>query len=217
MSYSYSPGDGIAALDPTEPDGDAEPLSNLDDAVKQIKAYLADTTSPGLAGALVALQDAVASLGSSVAGLSSRAAFVAYATGDVAWTAGGATVQIQFDQEESDPDGVFTPGTYKFKAPSAGIYMFVLTLRVDVIASSTPVGISYVAKLYKNGAPFAEASRGVGTITDGTTVSITRQMTLALNDEVTAHFSAGVASGSINGEITGGGPQETSFQGFKIA
>ena len=217
MSYSYSPGDGLAVLILTEPDGDAEPLSNLDDAIKQIKAYLADTDPAGLAGQIAAINSALTTLGGSVAGLASRAAFVAYMTGNVAWTAGGATVQMTFDQEESDPDGVFTPGSYKFVAPSAGIYLFTLNLRVDVLASSTPVGTSYVCKLYKNGAPFAEQSRGVGTITDGTTVSITRQMTLAANDEVTAWFSAGIASGSISGQITGGGPQETAFQGFKVA
>ena len=41
--YSYTTGDGLSALDVTKPDGDVEPVANLDDAIKQIIAYLKDS------------------------------------------------------------------------------------------------------------------------------------------------------------------------------
>ena len=43
-SYNYTNGDGIAALDASTPDGSTEPVSVLDDALRQIKAYLLDPT-----------------------------------------------------------------------------------------------------------------------------------------------------------------------------
>lgn len=45
MSYGYTNGDGLAVLDVTKPDGATEPVSNLDDAIKQVKAYLKDPTA----------------------------------------------------------------------------------------------------------------------------------------------------------------------------
>lgn len=45
MAYTYVPGDGLAVLDPTEPDGSTEAIEILDDAIRQIKAYLVDTTA----------------------------------------------------------------------------------------------------------------------------------------------------------------------------
>jgi len=48
MAYTYTDGDGLTALVKTEPNGATEPVSNLDDAVRQIKAYMRDDTG-GLA------------------------------------------------------------------------------------------------------------------------------------------------------------------------
>ena len=42
MSYAYTNGDGLSALDSATPDGATEPMSNADDAIRQIKAYLKD-------------------------------------------------------------------------------------------------------------------------------------------------------------------------------
>lgn len=46
MSYDYTDGQGLSALDKTTPNGATEPVSNLDDAIRQVKAYLKD----GVAG-----------------------------------------------------------------------------------------------------------------------------------------------------------------------
>jgi len=45
MSYSYVNGDGPSVLLVTEPDGASEPVSVLDNAIRQIKAYINDPTA----------------------------------------------------------------------------------------------------------------------------------------------------------------------------
>lgn len=42
MAYAYTNGDGVSVLLVTEPDGATEPVSILDQAVRQIKSYLND-------------------------------------------------------------------------------------------------------------------------------------------------------------------------------
>lgn len=44
-SYAYNDGDGLAVIDKALPNGAVEPTSNLDDALKQVKAYLKDATA----------------------------------------------------------------------------------------------------------------------------------------------------------------------------
>jgi len=46
-SYSYTDGDGLAVIDKTLPNGAVEPVSNLDDALKQVKAWMKDATAGG--------------------------------------------------------------------------------------------------------------------------------------------------------------------------
>lgn len=45
MPYAYTTGDGWAVLLPTEPDGASEAVAILDDAIRQIKAFIADETN----------------------------------------------------------------------------------------------------------------------------------------------------------------------------
>lgn len=47
--YTYTPGQGVSALNKNIPDGTIEPVSILDDAIRQIKAYLTDTGVGGKA------------------------------------------------------------------------------------------------------------------------------------------------------------------------
>lgn len=46
-SYAYTNGDGLAVIDKTVPNGAVEPVSSLDDALKQVKAYLKDDVAGG--------------------------------------------------------------------------------------------------------------------------------------------------------------------------
>ena len=43
-TYNYTNGDGVTALSASTPDGASEPVSVLDDAIRQVKAYLLDPT-----------------------------------------------------------------------------------------------------------------------------------------------------------------------------
>ena len=45
MSYNYTNGDGVAVLLASEPNGATEPVSIVDNAIRQIKAYLNDPTA----------------------------------------------------------------------------------------------------------------------------------------------------------------------------
>lgn len=46
-SYAYNDGDGLSVIDKTLPNGATEPVSNLDDALKQVKAWMKDATAGG--------------------------------------------------------------------------------------------------------------------------------------------------------------------------
>lgn len=61
MSYTYNDGDGLSVLDKTKPNGATEPVSILDDAIKQIKAYLRDETA-GVAKMQADVTDALADI-----------------------------------------------------------------------------------------------------------------------------------------------------------
>lgn len=81
MSYTYTTGQGVSALIPTEPSG-LEPYLNVAPALRQIKAYLNDTTA-GPAARIVTLVNKIVELEAAVA---ARAVFpigtVAYAFRD---------------------------------------------------------------------------------------------------------------------------------------
>lgn len=62
MSYTYTNGDGVAVLLVTEPNGATEPISVLDDAIRQIKAYLNDPIA-GPEAKIAALANAVTPAG----------------------------------------------------------------------------------------------------------------------------------------------------------
>lgn len=46
-SYAYNDGDGLSVIDKTLPNGATEPVSSLDDALKQVKAWMKDATAGG--------------------------------------------------------------------------------------------------------------------------------------------------------------------------
>lgn len=62
-SYTYNDGDGLGVIDKTLPNGAVEPVSNLDDALKQVKAWMKDAT----AGAAKIRADGIAATAAIVA------------------------------------------------------------------------------------------------------------------------------------------------------
>src|SRR5690606_9564775 len=123
MSYNYTDGDGLDVLDVSEPNGAAEPLSNLDDAIRQIKAYLKDST-----GGLAKLISRVEKLEEGdTSAAANNASFVAYLSSSQSVNQASGAVLIPFDQEVTDPDSCFNTINSRFVAPVNGTYMFILS------------------------------------------------------------------------------------------
>lgn len=198
-------------LDVTEPNGATEPVSNLDDAIKQIKKWIRDTTSnvgaAGMQNAITALQAAVS--GGSVAGSSLFKANSA-ADQDVVFAgAGSTTTLIVFGSVEFNPDSVFA--TNKFTAPAAGYYEFTTKVHLEVAAGS-PTGNSFLLSFRKNGVALAESIgedlAGVTYVGGQTTI-----LQLALGDEIQVEVAIEITGGSGTWRITG---NNTSFQGKRL-
>lgn len=211
MAYDYNPGDGPSVLDPTKPDGSIEPLSNLDDAIRQIIGYLTDATGEGLAKKLADL----VTLEGQVGNLSNRAVFLAYTSLNQALNTGSPAAIVQFDQKGDDPDDVFDIATYKFTAPEDGVYYFSAALRIDSTGASTPTDIGTFIKLVVNATDEAIAERGMGDSLPGTTIDVNRMFFLNQGDEVQVRYEITCGSGSQNSQVTADS-RKTIFQGFRI-
>lgn len=212
MGYTYTNGDGVSVLVATEPNGATEPVSNLDDAIKQIKAWIRDTTSnvgaAGMQSAITALQAAIAS------GAGGSALFKANVATAIDFVFGGAaTVTETFvaTSIEFNPDSAYTSGSSKFTAPAAGYYEFTLRVHLDVSAGS-PTGNSFLARIKKNGTGID----GFGGDLAGTTYidGMTTIVQLAEGDEITADIAITITGGSGTWTLnTGTG---SSFQGKRL-
>lgn len=135
MSYAYTNGDGVSVLDKTTPNGAAEPVSNLDDAIKQIKAWIRDTTSNvGAAGMQAAIAALQASSGVTVVG---QGAFSARPTVPQNVVFGGAGTSggvVTLGTESFDPDSVFSGS--KFTVVNTGYYQFSACLQTETTGGS---------------------------------------------------------------------------------
>lgn len=100
MAYTYTAGDGPNAMSSSEPIG-TDPVSVLDEAVRQIKAYLKDTTTPGLQGRLTAIDTLITTANNNISGLSGRPYFptITYSTAAPtgAWTDANGALWIQHE------------------------------------------------------------------------------------------------------------------------
>lgn len=212
MSYAYTNGDGVTVLDPATPNGAAEPVSNLDDAIKQIKAWIRDTTSnvgaAGMQAAITALQAGLAT--GSVAGSSLFKANAAAQIDSVFAGAGTNTEALLFGSIEFNPDSVFA--TSIFTAPAAGYYEFTVKIHLEVTAGS-PTGNSFLTNWVKNGTPLGNEAFGEdlsgSTYVGGTTAKIQ----LAAGDEITVQVAITITGGSGTWSISS---NNTTFSGMRI-
>lgn len=217
MGYSYTNGDGVSVLLTTEPNGATEPVSNLDDAIKQIKAWIRDTTSnvgaAGMQSAITALQSAVSAIPASVVGqglcsigLSAQQDVVFAGAGDLQGT-------VQFNTKVFDPDSAFNAVSYKFVAPFAGYYFFSAVVTTS-ISGGSPTEIDQAFDFYKNG---SVSTIGLNRV-DGTEMKNGGVFTgcgviqLAANDEVTLRYDF-----NVNGAVTVGiQPISSRFDAYRI-
>lgn len=97
MSYTYFAGDGPNAMNSAEPAG-TDPVSVLDEAVRQIKAYLKDTTTPGLQGRLTAIDTLLTTANNNITALQARPYFPTITISTSApsgWTDADGSIWIQ--------------------------------------------------------------------------------------------------------------------------
>ncbi len=217
MSYTYNNGDGVSVLDTAEPNGAIEPVSNLDDAIKQIKKWIRDTTSnvgaAGMQSAIVALQASIAALQASVAGgsVAGSSLFKANSAANQDVVFGGAAsidTTIVFGSVEFNPDSVFA--TNKFTAPAAGYYQFTTKVHLEVAAGS-PTGNSFLLTFLKNGTGIESIGEDLAGVTYvGGQTSVIQ---LALGDEIQVQCSIEITGGSGTWRIVA---NNTSFQGFRL-
>jgi|SRR5690606_2036327 len=211
MAYTYTNGDGLSALDASEPNGATEPVSNLDDSIRQIKAYLKDPT-----GGLQKVINDVSSLQTQLGTANNRASFVAYLSTPQTANQSSGVELIEFDQETLDPDGCFNTSTSKFTAPAAGLYLFILSVRLDATSASDPVNITHRLSFYKNGSVVTTSENEAESNTAGRTYETTRMIQLAQGDTVDARYEVVTVSGTITMSVTAD-PIKTVFQGFRVA
>ena len=114
-------------------------------------------------------------------------------TGAQTFTAGAGAVQITWENEIYDPDGVFA--TNVFTAPVNGIYQFVMNLRIDC-SSGTPTGISILPKLRLNGVLLSEYNDGNSVDTGGRTNLLVVDTSLMAGDVVDAVFEVNTTGAS---------------------
>lgn len=204
MGYSYTNGDGVSVLLVNEPDGDTEPVSNLDDAIKQIKLFLNDPKA-GWPYMLTALGIA--------ANAGNKNFFSAYSNANQTIPATTET-KVAMGLEQADPDSVFDPSTSRFTAPVTGWYKFTVSIRVDWLsAAGVTTGVFHI-KLKKNGSVNVAASETNLSSFDGATYSIERSVSLNAGDyvELFAYYmlDTGTVVCQLTSDIT-----KTAFQGLR--
>lgn len=211
MSYTYTTGQGVSALVPTEPNGATEPVSNLDDAVRQIKAFLTDSSAgwPYLVTQVTAALAASANAGN-------KNFFSAYSNANQVIPVTTST-KLVLGLEQADPDSVYNPTTSRFVAPATGWYKITVSVRVDWLNIVSLDSGRFALQLKKNGTTVAEAEHNMGALADfvGATYSIERAVSLSANDYLEVFGFYDLYTGSVDCQITAD-LNKTVFQGFRL-
>lgn len=204
MSYNYTNGDGVSVLLPTEPDGATEPISNLDNAIRQIKSFLNDPTKgiPYIESQLTTV----------AAG--QRNFFSAYSAANQSITVATAT-KVNLTLELVDNDSVYTAASSRFTAPATGWYQFTTALRIDWTMHSTPANGTVSIYLRKNNTinPVVHEFEVDNFI--GMTQGFTRTVQLTAGDYIEVFIQYALGSGSVTLQVTSDNTK-TVFQGLRV-
>jgi hypothetical protein len=230
MSYAYVNGDGLAVLDAATPAG-TESVSFGSDAIRQIKAFLKDATAgyaktaadlatltatvAALDVEVTALQGLADELDAAVPVTNNRAVFQTYMTANQSVAHDAGEVAVVFNAEVLDPDTCYDPTTYKFTAPTTGVYFFNCSIRIDVTAEAAPTDITHALKLKVSGSLLAESGEHVGTATGGRTFHLTQILQLTAGNEVQVFYEPAVSGGTATFQITKD-DRKTNFQGYRV-
>lgn len=185
-SYNYSNGDGLSVLSASTPDGATEPGSNLDDAIRQIKAYLLDPVA-----GVQALVDAL-----------DPVRVVVNNSTPQSFASGAAAATIEFDTEALDSGADFNDATFTFTAPTAGLYQVNIALKLTVTASSTPTDIRCLLTVAVNGTTGARAEWAFLDDVTAKQITLNRKFNLSAGQTLVAKLQVTTGSGSITYQST---------------
>lgn len=138
MSYNYSPGDGPSAFTASEPAQSDSIKLTCAVAIRQIKAFIVDTTTGGLANLFTrvgAVETAVGAITSSDAGKNLFRAEPSANIDIVHGAAGTINTDITLDSEIFDLDTSFAASI--FTAPANGYYRFDAGITLFLQSGST--------------------------------------------------------------------------------
>ena len=201
-TYDYNPGDGLAALDPLTPDGSIEPVNILDNAIKQIKAYLLDP-----------VEGPDAKIGSFISAVKVTA--VNSGTNQqFNETTGEAN--IVFDSEAVDIGNDYSHTLYKFTAPESGMYLAICSIGLATISSTTPTGITHFLRVFVDGAAGAENIEWRDTNTSPVILTVGRLFNLSASQTLQARYELVLASGNLTVQLQAD-PRYSVFQVVRIA
>jgi len=200
MSYNYTDGDGISALDPATPNGATEPISILDNAIRQIKAYLCDE----LAGPQAQFNS-----------LLSRTRVIATMSTAQPVVAGASEVNVEFDTEDLDSGSDYSISTFKFTAPDSGLFMLMSALTIEEDASSSPTSIMHIMKVYLDGSLAARTTLSRGADVSDADLAINRLFNISAGQTLSIRYELTVGSGTMSVNIRNN-PLESIFQVVRI-
>lgn len=198
--YDYNPGDGLSVLDETRPNGATEPVSILDNAVKQIKGYLKDAT--------VGPDARITEM------MNTTRVIVVHGGGQTVAATDGQQV-VEFDTEGVDDSDEFNVATFKFTATVAGLYLVITGLTVNRTASATPVGIVHQMDIYIDTTSGARSRVSRGTDDSVADMQLTRLFNLSAGQTLSVRYTLSLDSGTMTVEVLAD-PRETIFQVTKI-
>lgn len=184
-SYSYNDGDGLAVLDVATPDGDTEPVSNLDDAVKQIKAFLKDPD----AGVQLLMDERAAALPTTVI----------VTLGSVQSFASGNAYQIvHFDTAGVDTRAAFSLGAWHFIVPVSGLYDLNVSLELAPNVSTVPTDVVHKLAVFIGGVEAATKKLFLGDDDTDKQIDLSRKFQLLEGQVVDVRFKTEVGSNALN-------------------
>jgi hypothetical protein len=205
MSYTYTNGQGVSVLLVTEPNGATEPVSNLDNAVRQIKLFLND---PNAGWPYLLQQLGIA------ANAGNKNFFSAYSNANQTIPVDTAT-KVVMGLEQADPDNTYNPSLSRFVAPATGWYKITTSVRVDWFDYTTSTYGNFHLILQKNGStPVARAEYNFEFFV-GTTYVIERSVELSAGDYLELFGFYFVDTGTITCQLTAD-LTKTCFQGYRI-
>jgi hypothetical protein len=189
-------------LDKTTPDGAIEPVSVLDNAIKQIKAYLKDPVE----GPDAKIQSFISAVKVVATNSGSNQQFDE--------TEGEENVV--FDVENVDANNNYNPALYKFTAPESGLYLCIASIGLAKISSTTPAGIRHQFSVYVDGTAGALAQEWRDTNDSEVVLTISRLFDLSAGQTLQARYELIMASGNFTVQLQAD-PRYTIFQVVRLA